>query len=319
MTQPVYCARCGTPMQRRLVDDRERDVCPACGFILYRNPVPAVGVVVALEGEVVLVRRRYEPRAGCWALPAGFMELGESAEEAAARECHEETGLLVRVDHLLSVYSFGQGEGTGLLIVYAATATGGQLVAADDATEVGVFAPDGLPAPMAFSTHLQAIERWRREAHAIEALQLPAEQSPTLRVRYAERSDTATLLALLLGGAQPNDNRLVATEALLHDRLTDPDRPVLVAEVDGIVGGVALLGFHQSLRGWYATLDDLVVGSELRRGGLGTALVEFSAALARARGCALIQVALPEVGAGTYEFLAACGFSSGTTLARRLS
>ncbi len=85
MTQPVYCARCGTPMRRQLVDDRERDVCPACGFILYRNPVPAVGVVVALEGRVELVRRRYEPRAGCWALPAGFMELSESAEEAAAR------------------------------------------------------------------------------------------------------------------------------------------------------------------------------------------------------------------------------------------
>jgi 8-oxo-dGTP diphosphatase len=319
MTQPVYCARCGTPMQRRLVDDRERDVCPACGFILYRNPVPAVGVVVALEGEVVLVRRRYEPRAGCWALPAGFMELGESAEEAAARECHEETGLLVRVDHLLGVYSFGEGEGTGLLIIYAATATGGELAAADDATEVGVFAPDALPAPMAFSTHLQAIERWRREALAIEALQLPGEQSQKLCVRYAERSDTAAVLALLLGSAQSDDNRLVAAEALLHDRLTDPDRPTLVAEVEGLVGGVALLGFHQSLRGWYATLDDLVVGSELRRSGLGTALVEFSAALAKARGCVLIQVTLPEVEAGTHEFLAACGFSSGTTLARRLS
>src|SRR6266498_3962991 len=271
MSQPVYCARCGTPMQRRLVDDRERDVCPVCGFILYRNPVPAVGVVVALEGQ-------------------------------------EETGLLVRVDHLLGVYSFGEGQSTGLLISYAATATGGELAAADDATEVGAFALDALPAPLAFPTHLQAIERWRREARAIESLHLPVEQSDMLWVRYAERSDTPAVLALLLGGAQPDDNRLVAAEALLHDRLTDPDRPTLVAEVDGLVGGVALLGFHQSLRGWYATLDDLVVGGELRRGGLGTALVEFSAALASARGCALIQVALPEVEAGTREFLAACGF-----------
>jgi len=318
MAQPVYCARCGTLMRRQAIDDRERDVCPACGFILYRNPVPAVGVVVALEGQVVLVRRRYEPRAGCWALPAGFMELGESAEEAAARECHEETGLLVRVDHLLGVYSFGEGEGTGLLIIYVASATGGALVAADDATEVGAFAPDALPTPMAFSTHLQAIERWRREAHAIEALHLPGEQSHELRVRYAERSDTAAMLALLLAGVQPGDNRLAAAEALLHDRLTDPDRPVLVAEINSRVGGVVLLGFHQTLRGWHATLDDIVVESELRRSGLGTALVEQAAALAKARGCALIQVALPEVEPGTYEFLAACGFSAGTTLARRL-
>jgi GNAT superfamily N-acetyltransferase len=81
---------------------------------------------------------------------------------------------------------------------------------------------------------------------------------------------------------------------------------------------VALLHLHQSLRGWYATLDDLVVGGELRRRGLGSALVEFAAGLAQARGCAMIQVALPEIPAGIAEFLAACGFSAGATLARRL-
>jgi ADP-ribose pyrophosphatase YjhB (NUDIX family)/GNAT superfamily N-acetyltransferase len=306
-------------MERRVVDDRERDVCPACGFILYRNPVPAVGVVVALEGKVVLVRRRYPPRAGCWALPAGFMELGESAEEAAARECHEETGLLVRVDHLLDVYSIGEGQGTGLLLIYAATATGGELIAADDATEAGVFAPDSLPEPMAFPTHLQAIERWRREARAIEALPFPDGGSPAVRVRYAQRSDTAAMLALLLAEGEQADSRAVAAEALLHDRLGDPDRPVLVAEHDGAISGVALLHFHQSLRGWYATLDDLVVGGELRRRGLGTALVEYAAQLARARGCGQIQAAFAARDAGTPEFLRACGFEAGGVLARRLA
>src|SRR5690242_20242447 len=223
MSQPVYCPRCGTLMERRLVDDRDREVCPACGFILYRNPVPAVGVVVALDGKVVLVRRRYEPRVGCWALPAGFMELGESAEEAAARECHEETGLLVRVDHLLGVFSFGEGQGTGLLIIYAATATGGELVAADDATEVGVYAPDLLPSPMAFPTHLQAIERWRREARASEALTALGAQPQGLLVLYAERADIVPLLALLLDDLAAGDDRAIAAEALLHDRLADPD------------------------------------------------------------------------------------------------
>ena len=59
-----------------------------------------------------------------------------SAEDAAIRECHEETGLLVRVDHLLGVYSYGEGQRTGLLIIYAATATGGELVAAAPPIEV---------------------------------------------------------------------------------------------------------------------------------------------------------------------------------------
>src|SRR5689334_17944395 len=231
MTQPVYCPRCGALMERRVVDDRERDVCPACGFIFYRNPVPAVGVVVALEGKIVLVRRRYEPRAGCWALPAGFMELDESAEDAAIRECHEETGLLVRVDHLLGVFSYGEGQRTGLLIIYAATATGGELVAADAATEAGGFGLEALPAPVAFPTHLQAIDRGRRETRAATAPYLSRTADGAITVRYASQPDAPAALALLLAGTAPDSAPYLAAEALLHDRLHDPDRPALLAEV----------------------------------------------------------------------------------------
>jgi ADP-ribose pyrophosphatase YjhB (NUDIX family)/GNAT superfamily N-acetyltransferase len=296
-------------MERRLVDDREREVCPACGFIFYRNPVPAVGVVVALNGKVVLVRRRYEPRAGCWALPAGFMELGESAEDAAIRECHEETGLLVRVDHLLGVYSFGEGQHTGLLIIYAATATGGELIAADDATEAGAFSPEALPSPLAFRSHLQAIDRWRRESRPGAAPQPAPTHGRAVGVRYARQSDVAAALDLLLAGVAPHSDAYVAAEALLHDRLRDPDRPVLVAELEGAIRGVALLGLHQTPRGWHATLDDVAVAPELRRRGAGTALVEAAAMLARSRGCAQLQVAFP-VEEGVRSFLETCGFSA---------
>lgn len=310
MAQIVYCARCGAPMERRRVDDREREVCPACGFILYRNPVPAVGVVVALEGKVVLVRRRYEPRAGCWGLPAGFMELGESAEEAAIRECHEETGLLVRVDHLLGVFSIGAGQSTGLLLIYAATATGGTLTAADDATEAGVFATDALPDPMAFPTHLQAIDRWRRERRAAALLSLPTPPAGAVQVRYARREDVGAALDMLLGGRSWEDARVVAAEALLYDRLDDPDKPVLVAEVDGQLAGLALSAFHQVPRGWYATLDDLVVRGDLRRRGAGHALVAAVATLARARGCARLHAVVAAEIPAAHAFLARCGFGA---------
>jgi len=305
-------------MERRVVDDREREVCPACGFVFYRNPVPAVGVVVALDGKVVLVRRRYEPRAGCWALPAGFMELDESAEDAAIRECHEETGLLVRVDHLLGVYSFGEGQGTGLLVIYAATATGGELAAADDATEVGVFPPDGLPSPLAFRSHLQAIERWRREAYLPAAQRPPSTLYDSVAVRYAGHRDAPAALDLMLGEVAPDSDPYVAAEALFHDRLHDPDRPTLIAELDGVVGGVALVSMHQSLRGWHATLDELAVAPALRHRGAGKALVEVAADLARARGCALLQVAFPANDEDARSFLVACGFSAGESLALRL-
>jgi ADP-ribose pyrophosphatase YjhB (NUDIX family)/GNAT superfamily N-acetyltransferase len=318
MTQPVYCPRCGTLMELRVVDDREREVCPACGFIFYRNPVPAVGLLVALDGKIVMVRRRYEPRAGCWALPAGFMELGESAEDAAVRECHEETGLLVRVDHLLGVYSFGEGQRTGLLIVYAATAIGGELVAADDATEVGVFAPDALPAPMAFPTHLQAIDRWRREARPASAPFLSQTSGSTLGIRHASQPDAPAALALLLGNEPPGSPAYVAAEALFHDRLHDPDRPVLLAELSGAIGGVALLALHQAPRGWHATLDDLAVAPRLRRQGVGRALLEAAASLARARSCRLLQVAFPVEDAGARAFLEAYGLRDDLAMALEL-
>jgi 8-oxo-dGTP diphosphatase len=318
MSQSVYCPRCGTLMERRIIDDRDREVCPACGFIFYRNPVPAVGVVVTQEDKVVLVRRRYEPRAGCWALPAGFMELGESAEDAAIRECHEETGLLVRVDHLLGVYSYGEGQRTGLLIIYAATVTGGELVAADDATEAGVFALDALPTPMAFPTHLQAIDRWRREARVAAAPYLGRSDGGAISVRYASQPDAPSILTLLLAGLPPDTPTYIATEALLHDRLHDPDRPALLAEVDGAFGGIALLSLHQAPRGWYATLDELVVAPALRRQGIGRALVEAAANRARARGCALLQIAFPVEDAGARAFLTACGLQGDAALALRL-
>jgi ADP-ribose pyrophosphatase YjhB (NUDIX family)/N-acetylglutamate synthase-like GNAT family acetyltransferase len=304
-------------MDRRVVDDREREICPACGFIFYRNPVPAVGVVVALDGKVVLVRRRYEPRAGCWALPAGFMELGESAEDAAMRECHEETGLLVRVDHLLGVYSFGEGQSTGLLIIYAATAIGGQLIAADDATEAGVFAPNALPSPIAFRSHLQAIDRWRRDARPA-GQRLIGAPGREAAIRYAGQADAPAALDLLLETVAPDSDRYVAAEALFHDRLHDPDRPILVAEQDATIGGVALLSLYQAPRGWYATLDDLAVAPTLRRRGAGRALVEAAASLARARGCTLLLVAFPVEDADSRAFLAACGFEENAALGLRL-
>jgi 8-oxo-dGTP diphosphatase len=68
-----FCLRCGTGLVPRDDHGSLRPTCPNCGFIYYRNPVPAAGVIMARDGEVLLVRRRYEPRAGAWCLPAGFL------------------------------------------------------------------------------------------------------------------------------------------------------------------------------------------------------------------------------------------------------
>ena len=72
---------------------------------MYRNPTPTVDIVILKENDLLLIRRGREPFRGKWALPGGFIEYGETAEEAAVREAAEETGLTVELEGILGVYS----------------------------------------------------------------------------------------------------------------------------------------------------------------------------------------------------------------------
>ncbi len=86
-------------------DDKERSVCRRCDFIDYQNPKIVAGAVVEKDGKILLCKRAIEPRKGFWTLPAGFMELGESVEEAAAREAQEEALAEIIIDRTLAIYS----------------------------------------------------------------------------------------------------------------------------------------------------------------------------------------------------------------------
>ena len=103
-----YCRNCGTAVVYRVPDDgdtKERGVCPACGLIHYENPLNVVGTVPYLGNRVLLCKRNIEPRWGKWTLPAGFMELGESTAQGAARETDEEAGAEYEMGELFSVLS----------------------------------------------------------------------------------------------------------------------------------------------------------------------------------------------------------------------
>jgi ADP-ribose pyrophosphatase YjhB (NUDIX family) len=93
-----FCPSCAAPIAERIPDGdhRPRAVCTACGTIHYRNPKLIAGCVPEREGQILMCRRAIEPRRGYWTVPAGFMELGETLQQAAARECEEEA--LARVD-----------------------------------------------------------------------------------------------------------------------------------------------------------------------------------------------------------------------------
>jgi len=127
-----------------------RPVCPQCGWIYFQDPKVASAVLVEDGEQVLLVRRVNEPFRGLWTLPAGFVNGGEDPSEAAARECLEETGLTVRITHVLDVISGREHErGADFIIVYGAEVTGGEMAPADDADAVEWFRRSDLP-PLAF-------------------------------------------------------------------------------------------------------------------------------------------------------------------------
>lgn len=138
----AYCPVCGTQLDPTR-GPGGRAECPACGYVRYENPKVATGVVAQRDGRILLVRRNHEPMLGRWSFPSGFVDAGEVVAEAAAREAREETGVEVRIDALLGVYST-RGNPV-VFIAYAGTIVSGDPTPGDEAFEVGLFAPDALP------------------------------------------------------------------------------------------------------------------------------------------------------------------------------
>jgi ADP-ribose pyrophosphatase YjhB (NUDIX family) len=112
--------------------------------VLYLDPKVAVGTIIAAgDGRLVLVRRAIEPGYGLWVFPGGYVDRGEEIRSAAIREAREESGLDVRLDGLVNIYSYA---GRPLIIVvYAATALGGELCGDEECLEARLFERDEIP------------------------------------------------------------------------------------------------------------------------------------------------------------------------------
>ncbi len=138
-----FCSQCATPMTKAMIGGKQRARCPACGFVLWRNPAPVGMALIAHEGKLVLIRRSEAPLAGFWAPPAGYVECGESVPAAVCREALEECGLEIELDGLLGVYS--QADVDVVIVAYGAHSRGGTLRAGDDAGEARLFNAFDLP------------------------------------------------------------------------------------------------------------------------------------------------------------------------------
>lgn len=135
----------------------------------YRNPLPTVDIIIELSGGGVVLIERKNPPYG-WAIPGGFVDEGESLEEAAVREAREETSLDVRLRSQLHAYSDPGRDPRfhTVSVVFVATAEGTPR-AEDDARNIGVFTEDNLPDDLAFDHGriLSDYFRWKREGFKI--------------------------------------------------------------------------------------------------------------------------------------------------------
>ncbi len=140
-------------------DTRQRAVCPACDAIHYENPLNVVGTVPYLGDKVLLCKRNIEPRWGKWTLPAGFMELGETTAEGAARETGEEAGAQIEIGPLFSVMSVPKVGQVHLF--YLARLLSDRFDPGHETIEARLFAEDEVPwEEIAFRTVKETLQRY---------------------------------------------------------------------------------------------------------------------------------------------------------------
>lgn len=137
-------------------DNRERLVCGRCEFIHYQNPKIVAGAVCTWEDRILLARRAIEPRKGAWTLPAGYMELGETTEQAAQREAREEACASIEIDRLLAMYSVARiGQ---VQIMYRARLLSPDVAAGPESEDVALVTWDQIPwEELAFPTVVWAL------------------------------------------------------------------------------------------------------------------------------------------------------------------
>jgi ADP-ribose pyrophosphatase YjhB (NUDIX family) len=144
-------------------DTRERLVCPSCGHVAYENPKVVVGSVVVHGDRVLLCRRAIAPRQGLWTLPAGFLELGETLEEGAAREALEEAEAAIAIDGILAVFTISRI--AQVQVIFRAHFAGPpHFVPGMESLETGLFGWPEIPWDrIAFPSVRWSLDAWREK------------------------------------------------------------------------------------------------------------------------------------------------------------
>lgn len=159
---------CAAPLERRIVAERERSACPACGWVHWDNPVPVVAAVIEYEGRVLLARNAAWPPK-IFALVTGFLERDESPAAAVAREVKEETNLDARAADLIGVYDFARNNE---VIVAFHVPAAGEIRLSPELAEYRLIEPARLR-PWPFGTGLALADWMRNRGLAVQFLPPP--------------------------------------------------------------------------------------------------------------------------------------------------
>lgn len=146
---PEYCPYCGNELGQKVHENNKELYCMSCERFIWRNPDPVSAVIVSKDEEVLFIKRGVEPSKGKWSLPAGFLEVGESAREAASRELEEETSLDTSAGNLSYVTDTGMQRFPDqylVAVVYSIrySKLDGQPTPGSDAEEARFWRPDTL-------------------------------------------------------------------------------------------------------------------------------------------------------------------------------
>lgn len=156
-----YCPFCKSDMTVKNIEGRDRNICLSCGYIHYVNPLPSVGIIAVKDGKCLLIKRGKEPGKGHWAPPSGFVEIGETLEDAAARELLEETGLKGHAIDLIGAYCEpNEVYGYVITVVYLFSIDEGEPMAGDDADDVKFIDLNEMPR-MFFPCFERALEKYK--------------------------------------------------------------------------------------------------------------------------------------------------------------
>jgi len=155
-----HCSYCGTALPAKAPWPRR---CAHCGNITYSNPLPVSVVLLPIDDGLLLVRRRQEPQAGKWALPGGFIETGETWQEAGAREVFEETGYKIDAGGLRLFDTLSAPDGTLLVFGLAPAQSSQSLPPFTPSSETSEAMTATRPMELAFSTHTETADRYWKE------------------------------------------------------------------------------------------------------------------------------------------------------------